>query len=114
MFHLNGPPEGFAGPNDRWHMHNSNGGLCIGAGGVVVGNEATTPKECAARGGRKAKLDNIWMVHDWIVPGWECSWGVFAGECPELGGRTGGTAWDAPDPRLAGEVSDNQAQAAGK
>ena len=48
VFHLNGPPEGFAGPNDRWHMHNSNGGLCIGKDGVVVGNEATSPKECAA------------------------------------------------------------------
>jgi hypothetical protein len=37
------------------------------------------------------------MVHDWIVPGWECSWGVFAGECPELGGVTGKTAWDIGD-----------------
>jgi hypothetical protein len=33
------------------------------------------------------------MMHDWIVPGWECSWGVFAGECPELGGNTGKDAW---------------------
>jgi hypothetical protein len=32
------------------------------------------------------------------VPGFECSWGVFAGECPELGGRLAGTAWDPPDP----------------
>ncbi|MEY2465383.1 MAG: hypothetical protein QOH64_3521, partial [Acidimicrobiaceae bacterium] len=37
---------------------------------------------------------DIWMVHDWVVPGWECSWGAFAPECPELGGRAGGTAWD--------------------
>ena len=43
-------------------------------------------------------LDDIWMLHDWVVPGWECSWGVFAGECPELGGRTGATAWDPPAP----------------
>jgi hypothetical protein len=34
------------------------------------------------------------MVHAWVAPGWECSWGVFAGECPELGGKLGGTAWD--------------------
>jgi len=109
VFHLNGPPEGFAGPNDRWHMHNSNGGLCIGNDGVVVGNESTSPKACAAMGARKVKLDNIWMVHDWIVPGWECTWGVFAGECPELGGRSGGTAWDPPNPRTAGQITSGEA-----
>jgi hypothetical protein len=98
VLHPGGPPEGFAGPNDVWHQHNSNGGLCINGSGVVVGNESTSPKECEERGGRKVPLDDIWMVHDWIVPGWECSWGVFAGECPELGGRVGGTVWDEPDP----------------
>jgi hypothetical protein len=108
VFHLGGPPDGFAGPNDRWHQHNLNGGLCL-KGGVVVGAESTSAAECKARGGAKVPLDDIWMVHDWVVPGWECSWGVFAGECPELGGRTGGTAFDKPDPRLAGQVSDNQA-----
>jgi len=95
-----GAPDGFAGPNDIWHQHNANGGLCIGAGGVVVGNEATSPKACAARGGHKVVLNGMWMVHDWVVPGWECSWGVFAGECPELGGRVGGTVFDAPDPKV--------------
>ena len=44
-------------------------------------------------GGKKQELTDIWMVHDWIVPGWECSWGVFAAECPELGGKTGLDAW---------------------
>jgi len=39
------------------------------------------------------------MVHDWVVPGWECGWGVFAGECPELGGRIGGSVFDKPDPK---------------
>ena len=29
----------------------------------------------------------------WVVPGWECTWGVFAGECPELGGTMGHDAW---------------------
>jgi hypothetical protein len=38
------------------------------------------------------------MLHAWIVPGFECSWGTFSGECPELGGRLCGTAWDSPDP----------------
>ena len=48
VLHPGSAPDGFAGPNDVWHQHSSNGGLCIGAGGVVVGNEATTPAECAA------------------------------------------------------------------
>jgi hypothetical protein len=63
---------------------------------VVIGAESMTVAECEARSGVKRELKDIWMVHDWIVPGFECSWGVFAGECPELGGRVGGTAWDAP------------------
>jgi len=96
VWHPNGPPEGFAGPNDSWHQHNFNGGLCL-KGGVVVGAEALSVEECAARGGAKVGLEDVWMVHDWIVPGWECSWGVFAGECPELGGVAGKTAWDTPD-----------------
>jgi uncharacterized membrane protein len=95
VLHPGGAPDGFAGPNDRWHQHNVNGGLCFGSAGVI-GGEAMSNDECAAIGGTKRELTDIWMVHDWIVPGWECSWGVFAGECPDLGGRAGGTAWDAP------------------
>ena len=49
-------------------------------------------------------LTDIWMLHDWVVPGMECSWGSFAPECPELGGRVGGTAWDAPDPKSAAQL----------
>ncbi|MEI7623417.1 MAG: hypothetical protein WCJ88_07665 [Actinomycetes bacterium] len=96
-----GAPEGFAGANDSWHQHNNNGGLCQ-KGGVVVGAEAMSAEDCEALGGRKVALNDVWMLHDWIVPGWECSWGVFAGECPELGGRTGGTAWDEPAPGSIG------------
>ena len=95
VYHHNGPPAGFAGPNDHWHQHNANGGLCLGAGGVV-GGEETSRAECAARGGRKTLLIDVWMLHAWVVPGFECTWGPFAGECPELGGRIGGTAYDPP------------------
>jgi hypothetical protein len=102
VFHKPGPPEGFTGPNDRWHQHNANGGLCLNRQAVVIGNEDTTPKQCAAMGGRKVPLDDVYMLHDWIVPGWECSWGVFAAECPELGGRINGTAWDPPAPGSQG------------
>jgi hypothetical protein len=96
LWHPGGPPAGFAGPNDHWHQHTFNGGLCLARTGVVIGGEATSASACEARGGHKASLTDIWMLHDWVVPGWECSWGVFAPECPELGGRTGGTAFDIP------------------
>jgi len=98
-FHPGGPPDGFAGPNDRWHQHNQNGGLCYGKSGGVIGAESMSVEDCQAIGGAKRELTDIWMVHDWIVPGWECTWGAFAGECPELGGKIGGSAWDTPDPQ---------------
>lgn len=97
VWHGGGPPPGFAGANDRWHQHNANGGLCL-KGGLVVGGESSTRQECAAMGGRKTLLTDIWMVHAWVVPGITCKWGTFSGECPELGGRLGGTATDGPYP----------------
>jgi hypothetical protein len=93
VFHPGGAPDGFAGPNDHWHQHNANGGLCFSKKNrIVIGAEQLSPQECAAIGGVKQELPDIWMLHDWIVPGWACSWGVFAPECPELGGKAG-----APD-----------------
>ena len=98
VYHPGGQPAGFAGPNDNWHQHNFNGGLCFNGFGVVVGSEDMTQAQCAARGGQKIVLVDTWMLHDWVVPGFECSWGVFAPECPELGGRVGGSAYDSPTP----------------
>lgn len=74
------PPEGFAGPNDPWHQHI---GLCL-RGSRVVGDVDTTDEECRERGGRKAALDNLWMAHAWVVPGWESAWGTFSAEHPDL------------------------------
>ncbi len=91
VFSPSGPPAGFAGDNDFWHTHSSNGGLCLK--GIVIGPESMSTAECERLGGRKAGLTGVYMVHDWIVPGWECTWGVFAGECPELGGTAGKDAW---------------------
>ncbi len=82
------PPEGFAGPNDIWHQHNLNGGLCI-RGGVVVGAESTSQAECAARGGVKIALGSLWMMHAWVADGWPSSWGIFSAEHPDLGGAVG-------------------------
>lgn len=94
VYHPGGAPEGFAGPNDVWHQHNANGGLCFNRSGVVIGAEDSTPEQCRALGGVKRELTDVWMLHDWVVPGWECTWGVFAPECPELGGKLGLSAWD--------------------
>jgi hypothetical protein len=84
----NTPPEGFAGPNDPWHKHDSNGGLCM-KGGVVVGAESTNDAQCAERGGRKVALHNLWMMHAWVADAWQSSWGLFSAENPDLGGKLG-------------------------
>jgi hypothetical protein len=91
VYNPGGPPEGFAGPNDYWHTHSANGGLCIK--GIVIGAESMSKERCESLGGHKAGLKDVYMVHDWVVPGWECSWGTFAGECPELGGKVGQNAF---------------------
>lgn len=98
VYNQDGAPEGFAGPNDHFHQHNANGGLCLDASQTVIGGENMSEKDCVAKGGKKGGeiMKHIWMAHAWVAPGWECGWGVFAGECPELGGRLGGTAFDAP------------------
>ena len=93
IYNPGGEPAGFAGPNDHWHQHNANGGLCFSKNNGVIGAEDMTREQCTALGGDKHELIDIWMLHDWVVPGWECGWGVFAPECPELGGRLGADAW---------------------
>src|SRR5262245_2413178 len=97
VYHPGGPPPGFAGPNDHWHQHNANGGLCF-AGAQVIGGEDTTRQECAARGGHKSLLTDIWMVHAWVASDLTCTWGVFSGECPNLGGTLAGDAGSGPYP----------------
>lgn len=77
-------PEGFAGKNDPWHIHET---LCIGS--IVVGDEGTSDEECAARGGSTVDLGTLWMNHQWAVPGWDSRWGLFSSEHPDLGGTYG-------------------------
>ena len=91
VFNRGGAPEGFAGPNDLWHTHSRNGGLCVK--GIVIGGESMSKEQCESLGGHKNGLKDVYMVHDWVVPGWECGWGTFAGECPELGGKVGQDAF---------------------
>jgi hypothetical protein len=97
VWHPNGPPPGFEGPNDHWHQHNANGGLCI-KGGVVIAGEESTRQQCAAAGGRKTLLTDVWMVHAWVVPGISCAWGMFSGECTDLGGLLAGNAYEGKYP----------------
>ncbi len=70
-------PDGFAGDADRWHRHV---GLCLDDRLVVVGGEVLSVKECEALGGRKFDGADGWMLHAWVVPGWESPEGVFSAE----------------------------------
>jgi hypothetical protein len=79
------PPEGFAGENDPWHVHEY---LCIGDRGVL-GDANVSEADCKERGGERQKLNNLFMMHMWNVPGWESRWGLFSSEHPDLGGRIG-------------------------
>jgi hypothetical protein len=93
VWHPGGAPAGFVGPNDHWHQHTFNGGLCINSAQLVIGAESMSKADCESHGGKKIALTDIWMLHDWAAPGFDCSWGVFASECPELGGKIGRDAW---------------------
>jgi hypothetical protein len=78
-------PAGFAGPNDGWHTH---GKFCISkTTGVVLGDERTGDETCAAAGGENIDLHRDWMMHAWVVPGWDSAWGIFSSEHPDLGGK---------------------------
>jgi hypothetical protein len=78
-------PAGFAGPNDHWHQHSN---LCItwsnGKIGVPFAPDTTvTPQQCATVHG-KFISKTLWMVHAWVVPGWESPLGVFSHSNPHV------------------------------
>ena len=78
-------PVGFAGPNDHWHRHSN---LCLKfAGGKievpVAPDRDVTADECAGLGGHFLPK-SVWMVHAWVVPGWESPKGVFSHDNPNL------------------------------
>jgi hypothetical protein len=73
------PPEGFAGPNDHWHRHTN---LCItfnnGQIGVPYPPDSNVQKSaCDALHGQFMR-ETLWMLHAWVVPGWESPQGVFS------------------------------------
>jgi hypothetical protein len=76
------PPDGFAGPNDHWHRHS---GVCLGNGADVLfpPDSDVTAVQCANAHGSYMRITG-WMVHAWVVPGWESPKGVFSHENPDL------------------------------
>lgn len=82
---LSVPLASFAGPNDHWHRH-SNTCFTTAAGKVVTlfaTDADVTTSQCAARHGTFLR-ESTWMVHAWVVPGWESPQGVFSHENPDL------------------------------
>jgi hypothetical protein len=79
-------PEGFAGPNDHWHYHDS---VCLrtradGAIDAPFGADAdVTPAMCTTVGGNWMGLTN-YMVHVWTAPGYANRYGVFHEQNPHL------------------------------
>ena len=72
-------PEGFAGPNDHWHRHSN---VCIRytSHGIEVPFPAdadVTLKQCNEARGQLLSV-TTWMVHAWVVPGWESPQGVYS------------------------------------
>jgi hypothetical protein len=65
------PPAGFAGDTDQWHRHF---GLCF-AGGILAREGVPTAAQCA---GTWMNGSDLWMLHAWVVPGYENTAGVFA------------------------------------
>jgi hypothetical protein len=72
-------PSGFVGPNDHWHRHSN---LCVQYTGNKIAvpfaaDQDVSPQECADVHGQFMKK-TVWMVHAWVVPGWESPQGVFS------------------------------------
>lgn len=74
-------PEGFAGPNDHWHRHSH---VCIKPtpNGIDVPfpADADVSKQQCADAGAVFMAITGYMVHAWVVPGWESPQGVFSHE----------------------------------
>ncbi len=70
-------PEGFAGPNDPWHVHT---GMCFIDGWLRFQNVAQR-SECS-----DTWIDgsDLWMLHAWPVPDSPNRWGDFADMNPAL------------------------------
>lgn len=85
-------PVGFTGDADEWHRHT---GLCVMLNGWVVGERIPGPNKCE---GSFIAGGDFWMLHAWLVPGWENRDGMFAPMNPKLcPGDTGPDFLRCPD-----------------
>jgi hypothetical protein len=72
-------PQGFAGPNDIWHVHTN---ICLvsrpdGSSDAPLGaDKSVTKAQCDSIGGNLMEKTPL-LVHVWTVPGYEDSQGVF-------------------------------------
>jgi hypothetical protein len=81
LFYMTGKAnaQGFAGPNDTWHVHHD---ICIKttAGGVIDAplgaDHDATREQCDAVGGNLLRQTG-YLLHTWVVPGYESPEGVF-------------------------------------
>ena len=82
LFYMTGMADapGFAGPNDVWHVHHD---ICIktGADGAVDAplgaDHDATQAQCDAVGGNLIQQTG-YLLHTWVVPGYESPEGVFS------------------------------------
>jgi len=79
-------PIGFTGDGDGWHRHT---GICVALNGWVVRERSSGPDAC---NGSFIAGGDFWMLHAWVVPGWENRDGTFAPMNPKLCPRD-----DVPD-----------------
>ena len=81
MYYSNANPEGFAGPNDHWHRHSN---VCVKFGGEGIevpfpADADVTKQQCTEAGACLIPITG-YMVHAWVVPGWESPQGVYSHE----------------------------------
>jgi hypothetical protein len=83
-----GPPAGFSDDADEWHNHR---GLCF-IDAILVREGVSDPASCE---GVWIGGEELWMLHAWVVPGYENPDGIFAPRNPKLcPARTGiDAAW---------------------
>jgi hypothetical protein len=80
----NGPPVGFAGDFDTWHNHR---GMCF-VDGALAREDLPRASDCE---GTWIDGGDLWMLHVWVVPGYENPDGLFASTNPKLCGPRGGS-----------------------
>lgn len=73
VYHSHGPPpDTFASPFAQWHQHQH---VCVGPTGAHLDGDSL---ECRGRG------QNAWMLHLWVVDGYQSPQAVFSNNCSIL------------------------------